>query len=164
MTVMPLSSFQMCLCVGIAQNDFWGGGCTLKCRGWCTFGHGSQWWQWCCCIAETMVTTTTMSSLSPMALAIALGVIVSGRQQRWVPIWLLPGCCLYLLLSSSFLLLSSTPHPFLPISLLQACIKQVCIEQVVNSAFGLTQGRWWWWIGWTNQHHAWISQWQCDTR
>src|SRR5882762_3744016 len=94
--------------------------------------------------------TTMLLLLSSTLCAIFLLVcIISRRWQQWqVPTWLLLACCLYLLFPSSFILLPSLfpiPHPFLPISIIQACI-----EWVVNLAFGFVRGRWWWWIGWTN--------------
>jgi hypothetical protein len=153
------------------------GGVPTKSGGWIqptwgvparVFGGGKHacgccYCHWCCCLATTGVgaTTTLLLSLS-MAHAIFLCArIVSERQQQQVPTWPLLGCCLYLLFSS-FLLLSSpfpTPHPFLSISLLWARI-----EQVGNPVFGLTQGRWWWWVGWTNRHQAAMQRWRCDTR
>src|ERR1700676_2588706 len=78
--------------------------------------------------------STMMSSLSMVRAVFLLARIVCRRQRRWVPTWLLPACCLYLLFHSSFLLFSSlfpTPYLFLPFSLLWARI-----EQVVDPAFG----------------------------
>jgi hypothetical protein len=62
----------------------------------------------------------TMSSLSMACAAILLARVVSGRQRRRMPTWLLPVRCLYHSFPSSiFLLLPFFPtsHPFLPISL-----------------------------------------------
>jgi hypothetical protein len=108
---------------------------------------GCRYRHQCCCIATTGMGAMMMLSLSPsMARAVFLCArVVNGRRRRRVPTWPLLGCCLYLLFSSSFLLSSPfpTPHHFLPISLLR-----VRIERVGNPAFGLAQGRWWWWVGW----------------
>jgi hypothetical protein len=113
--------------------------------------------------AAAMRWTTMTMSLSSMARAtILLARVVSGRRWRWMPTWLLPVRCLYHSFPSSiFLLLPFFPtsHPFLPISLLWAHI-----ERVRDPAFGFTQGRWWWWVGWTNQHQSVMGQWRCGTR
>jgi hypothetical protein len=182
MTMSSLSSFQTCLHLGIVRNDFRGGGCMLKCRrgtwrvGQCrcirtTYfvgggGHafGCRYRHRRCCVATTGTgaTTTLLSLPSPARAVFLCARVVSGRRRQRVPTWLLLGCCLYLLSSSSFLLLSSlfpTPHPFLPISLFRARI-----ERVGNLAFGLAQGRWWWWVGWTNRHRLATWRWRCDTR
>src|SRR5882762_5943188 len=129
--------WRMC---GVAARVFGGGGHAFGCH----YCHR------CCCVATAgMGVMMTLSSSPSTARAVFLCAhVVSGRRWQWVPTWLLLGCCLYLLFSSSLLLLSSffpTPHSFLTISLLHTQT-----ERVVDPAFGFVRGGWLWWVGYAN--------------
>jgi hypothetical protein len=121
--------------VGQLDSADMGDACQGVWWGWHPLGHGSWWWWQHCCIAAAVGMMTVLSTPST-ACVIFLGVrIASGRLRRWVPTWLLPACCLYLSISSCFLLLSfslSLSFPFLPISPLHTQI-----ERVVDLAFVL---------------------------